>query len=386
MIVLALFFLFSLGDTVARYKDSVIAKRLILFIAYFLLTIPLVKWPGSVIKYGTEWYLKVIVFYFFTLAFVTTEKRLKIFLAVFIGCQFLRGLEPAWLHYSTGYWGDFATSHVGGKLEFLNRLSGAPHDIVNPNQLAWVIINTVPFIFFLGWVKRGIFVKLCVAAVAAGLLYTLMLTGSRSGLISLFAVFLGIVYFSKNRWRNLAILCLVVAPAAIVISGLLSPDMAERYRSIFDHSAVGADTAQGRIDGLRSNLRTVLNLYGLVGHGLGTSSEVNANYLGRAQPSHDLYLETLQEVGIAGFILFLSYMYAIFKTLQLAVQKFSNENKGCFLHQVIQALLVWIFMQVIYDLACFGLSSWEWYLFGGITTVTVGFVCIDEYGGANGDR
>ena len=114
-----------------------------------------------------------------------------------------------------------------------------------------------------------------------------------------------------------------------------------------------------------------MNFHGLFGHGLGTSSEVNANYLGSSQPSHDLYLEALQEVGIAGFLLFLSYMYAIFQTLQRAVQNFPDEHQGCFLHQVIQALLVWIFMQVIYDLSCFGLSSWEWYLFGGVATVTV---------------
>ena len=368
MIVLFVFFLLTIGETYQRYQNSDIARKLMVFICFFLLTIPLVKWPGSVVKYGTDWYLKVVFFYFFTIAFVTTEKRLKIFLAVFLGCQIFRGLEPAWLHIATGYWGDVATSHVGGQMEFLNRLSGAPHDVVNPNQLAWVIVNTTPFLFFLGWLGKKIVSKVITVVLAAGLLYALMLTGSRSGLISLFAVLLGIVFFSEQRWRNLAILCLAVVPAMIIVSGMLSPDMAERYRSIFDSSAVGADTAQGRISGLKNNLSTIMNPYGLLGHGLGTSVEVNFNYLGSSQPSHDLYIETLQEVGVVGFVLFARYIYAIFASLRSAIKSRTSRQSN-FVCQVIQALLVWEFMQLIYAMSCFGLSSWEWYLFGGMATV-----------------
>jgi len=368
MVVLFVFFVLSLVDIQERSKDSDSTKKLIVFICFFLLTIPLVKWPGSVIRYGTEWYLKVIFFYFFTIAFITTEKRLKIFLVVFLGCQIFRGLEPAWLHFTAGYWGDVAYSD-GGKFR-LDRLAGAPHDIVNPNQLAWVIVNTTPFIFFLGWLDRGYLFKAVSLLVTAGLLYALMLTGSRSGLVSLFAVLLGIVFFSKKRWRNLIILCFVAIPIAIFVSGLLSPDMAERYRSLFDSSAVGADTAQGRITGLIRDLSTIMNFHGLLGHGLGTSAEVNANYLGARAPSHNLYIETLQEVGVVGFVLFLRYIYAIYKSLRLTVKSIVN-TKSNFLYSVIQALLVWEFMQLIYSLSCFGLSSWEWYLFGGMATVTV---------------
>jgi putative inorganic carbon (hco3(-)) transporter len=365
MAVLFGFWALSLGQTLENYRTTDISKRLLKFVAYFLLTIPFVKWPGSVIRYGTEFYLKVVFFYFFTVSFVTTEKRLKIFLGVFLGCQFFRGLEPAWLHYTQGYWGDFAASMVGGKLELLNRLSGAPHDIVNPNQLAWVIVNTAPFIFFLGWFKRGVLVRASTALLSGGLLYTLMLTGSRSGLVCLFVVLIGIVFFSEKRWKNIAILVFVVTPAFMIISGLLSPQMAERYRSLIDSSAVGADTAQGRFNGLKNNLSTIMNAHGLLGHGLGTSREVNVNYLGGRQPSHNLYLETLQEVGILGFFLFLKYIISIFRTMYSLTKQDNIEKEGL-IYRTTQAIVVWAFMQFIYDLSCFGLSSWEWYLFGGL--------------------
>ena len=376
IVVLFVFFLMSIGETYQRYYDSVIAKKLVLFICFFLLTIPLVKWPGSVVRYGTEWYLKVIFFYFFTLAFVTTEKRLKIFLMVFLGCQIFRGLEPAWLHYTTGYWGDVAFSLVGGEMMHLDRLSGAPHDIVNPNQLAWVIVNVIPFIFFLGWVGRGYFIKATSVVISAGLLYALILTGSRSGLISLFAVPVGGVLFSKKKWRNLVILCFLVVPLVIVVAGMLRPDLVERYLSIIDSSVAGADTAQGRLNGLINNLSTIMNPYGLLGHGIGTSREVNANYLGSRQPAHNLYIEILQEVGIVGLVLFSRYIYSIFTSLMVSA-KLSIGKQDDFLCRVVQALLVWVFMQLIYSLSCFGLSSWEWYFFGGVTTVTV-FLLVDQ--------
>jgi O-antigen ligase len=369
--VLLVLCLLAISDIWERYHDSEIARKLVVFVCYFLLTIPLVKWPGSVIKYGTEWYLKVVVFYFFTLAFVTTEKRLKIFVAVFLACQFFRGLEPAWLHYTTGYWGDVACSMVGGHLNVLNRLSGAPHDIVNPNQLAWVIVNTVPFIFFFGWFRRGVISRSISLLISVPLLYALMLTGSRSGLVILFVVFVGFVYFSENRKRNFLVLSFVVLPVAIIVSGLLSPDMAERYRSLVDSSAVGADTAHGRLQGLLEKLSTVMDVHGFFGYGLGTNREVNVNCLGGRLMTHNLYIEILQEVGVFGFLIFIRYIVSIFKNLKSFLKKRHFIERDDFLSRTIRALLVWQFMQLVYAISCFGLSSWEWYLFGGVATVAV---------------
>ena len=47
---------------------------------------------------------------------------------------------------TNAYWGDAA--HIGGG-EFLNRLSGAPSDVINPNGLAFVIIIALPFMYLL---------------------------------------------------------------------------------------------------------------------------------------------------------------------------------------------------------------------------------------------
>lgn len=126
-------------------------KYLTILIIYAILTIPFVQWPGSVIKYGIEGFIKAVVFYYFTVTFVNSEKKLKLLVFVFIACQTFRIVKPLYLHVAEGYWGS-AASMAGW--ERLDRLSGAPHDIVNPNGLAFIIVSVIPFYYFLTQVSH----------------------------------------------------------------------------------------------------------------------------------------------------------------------------------------------------------------------------------------
>ena len=76
----------------------------------------------------------------------------------------------------------------------------------------------------------------------------------------------------------------------------------------------------------------------------------------------------MQEVGVVGFILFISYIISMIQALRKA-QVYTVADPHGFLSMLVKALQVWIFMELIYSMSCFGLSSWEWYLFGGIATV-----------------
>jgi hypothetical protein len=147
--------------------------------------------------------------------------------------------------------------------------------------------------------------------------------------------------------------------------------MAERYLSLVDSSAVGADTASGRIAGLKSNFDMAMNLHGFFGHGLGTSTEVHFHYSGSSQRPHDLYIEALLEVGVVGLFFFLRYIAVIFSVLKEVKSRLAPSQQNSFSARMIMGLQVWICMDFVYSLACFGLSSWEWYLFGGLAVVTV---------------
>ncbi len=336
---------------------------------YIVLSLPFVVWPGSVIRNGVFNYSKVIFFFYFTISFITTEKRLRTFIFIFLACQIFRVLEPAYLHYADGYWGSLACSMTDDGMAILDRLSGAPHDIVNPNQLAWVLVNTIPFIYYLLW-KGGKGLKLVSLSLAPIFIYVLLLTGSRSGLLSLFVVILTIMLTGKHKGKQVAIGMAIVAVIAAGAINQISSDLKNRYLSIIDSKVAGGDSAAVRIRGLEE---TFLNVFDapIFGHGLGTTVETNVN-LGssRPQPAHNLYIEVLQELGLAGFIIFDLFIKSIIMNLIQAKRILTDLNDdNSWLLRLISAVQVWIVMDIFYSMSCFGFSSWEWYLMGGITVV-----------------
>jgi putative inorganic carbon (hco3(-)) transporter len=351
------------------------SRRLMIFLAYIIISLPLVTWPGSVINNNLTVWIKSAFFFLLVVGAVRSEGQLKWIMLVFLACQAFRVLEPLYLHITEGYWGDIAYSHSGGSMSGLNRLSGAPKDIVNANQFAWVIINTIPFMFYLFWqgTKLG---KLTFLAAIPPFVYALFLTGSRSGIISLGVVVLGIVYISEKRARNLMLAMLIVIPAAIYMFSSADSGLQDRYLSLVDSSVAGADTKQGRIDALFKQLGSISH-NPLFGNGLGTSGETNANILGgSSQITHNMYIEILQETGIVGFSLFMAYIVTMIKSLAHArnTLKKLNCDDSDWLLRLVSATIVWIIMDLVYSISCFGVSSWEWYFFGGIATVCLAMV------------
>jgi O-antigen ligase len=348
-----------------RQEKNLSSKWLNILIAYAILTIPLVEWPGSVVKIGFPNFVKAVVFYYFTVAFVKSENDLRFFVLVFVGCQLFRVLEPLYLHITEGYWGSVA-SMAGW--EYLNRLAGAPSDVVNPNGLAFVICTVLPFLYFLAplsWIYR--LVSLASIPMA---IYALTLTGSRSGMVGMGVVIVGIVLKSKRR----VMLSVLIVVAGLASFPLMNADMQDRYLSIIGMGEKNAGTADDRIEGMIGQFQVVLHRP-LFGHGLGTSPEANFNftstgpYAGRAMPAHNLYIEIGQELGLIGVVLFLIFMKSIyigFSESKIAVAK---HDPGGFLPRLIDALQVWFLMNFIFSFASYGLSGYEWYLFGGLSTV-----------------
>jgi O-antigen ligase len=359
LLVVAMAILVLANRAETGYQPPQADKWLRALIAYSILVIPFVEWPGTVIRFGLPDLIKAAAFYYFTIAFVKTEKELKQFISVFVIWQLWRVAEPLYLHVTTGYWGDVAYE-AGG--EYLNRLSGAPHDVVNPNGLAFIICTVLPFIYFLSglsWVRR-----LVLLGVAPLAIYALVLTGSRSGIIGLGVVFAGILMKSKRR-----VLLLVTAGIALVVGfPWLDPDMQDRYLSLIGMSQKHEATAKGRLEGMEQDIEVVARRP-IFGHGLGTSREANFHFGGRDQPSHNIYLEVAEELGVAGLVIFMLFMIAIFRGFIRLRTRLREADAGLFLQKAVDAIQTWLAMDFIFSFASYGLLSYEWYLLGGLLAV-----------------
>jgi putative inorganic carbon (hco3(-)) transporter len=344
-------------------------KVLRVIIVYAILTVPLVYWPGSVIKAGLPNLVKAIVFFYFTIAFVRTEQDLRKLVFVFVALQIVRILEPLYLNITQDYWGSRASL---ANWESMDRLSGAPSDVINPNGLAFLVCTVLPFLYFMG--GQSFKTRLASLLLGVACVYTLALTGSRSGIIGLAVVVLGIMAKSKNP-ASFVVLGVVGALAGGVGFMFLNPDLQDRYLSIIGLGVKNTETFDDRVSGMTTQLEVFMHRP-IFGHGLGTSAEANANfttsgpYAGWEMPAHNLYLEIGQELGVFGIIIFLFFIKAIFSG-------FAQSRRACMHHDVsseylpklIDAMQVWLWMNLVFSFASYGLSSYEWYLFGGLSVV-----------------
>jgi O-antigen ligase len=351
-------------------KDLSGSTRLLnTLIIYIFMSLPFVAWPGSVVKHGLDVFVKAVVFFYFTVQLVDTLPRLRTFVAVVVGCQVLRVLEPLFLHLTTGYWGSYADMGDGYVLE---RLAGAPNDILNPNGLAFVVLTALPFLYYLIGGLKGRIMKLAVVGLIATLLYALVLTGSRSGMVGLLVIVAAIIFRSERRTTILV----VAAIAGVLLVSVMTPDMRDRYLSLTSDDTRNAATTQGRIQHMLDEVE-VASRRPFVGHGLGTSQEALANEAGRYQPSHNLYLEVMIELGMVGLVVYLMFLASIFGNLREirasmaspGRQPGADSGNRQFYARCSGALLVLAVMCTVFSIASYGLSEFYWYLIAGLSVV-----------------
>jgi putative inorganic carbon (hco3(-)) transporter len=335
---------------------------------YILVTLPFVQWPGSVLNTGLETFFKAVCFFFFVTATVTTPRKLKIVLALYTAAQVFRVLEPLYMHVTTGYWGSFTAMGAGG-WEYMDRLSGSPYDIINPNGLGFVVVTTLPLLHFLCAPTNGIR-KIVWAMLAGALIYALVLSASRSSFLALIVLVLVVIYRSKRR---LPLIVLAVVGSVIAL-GSMDDVQRDRYLSIVSQDTKNAGTAEGRLKGVLGDFEVALNRP-LFGHGVGTSREANANFRGEDKLSHNLYTEVAQELGFVGLAIFLAVIAAFVRDCRAASQIASGNTAVhpdvAFLTLTSASLLVLIVVYLFFSLASYGFSEPYWYFIGGLAAATL---------------
>ncbi|PSF11235.1 O-antigen ligase family protein [Marinobacter shengliensis] len=352
--------LFVQRDKISGWSKDRLASVLLVLIGYIIISLPLVEWPGSVLRNNLSDFVKAVVFFFFTALLVDDERRLKIFLFIFLGCQVVRIFEPLFLNLTEGYWG--SKTYIGHG-EFSQRLAGAPSDVINPNELGFVIVTLIPFIHYLLW-SRGLKYKVIYLLLLFPILYALILTQSRGAFVALLVIAFFIFKESKQKFR----LVLVSIVIAFLGWSSMSGDQKDRYLSLIGKSETSnATTVDGRLDGIVREFSLGLERP-IVGHGLGTTPEAKTHILGRRQASHNLYAELLIELGIIGTIIFLVFLFRVYQKLSLNKSKIEGLDGDAFnFHRMLNKSMIAVFwMYAVYSLNYWGLSQYYWYLFGGL--------------------
>ncbi|MCK8516782.1 O-antigen ligase family protein [Methylonatrum kenyense] len=366
-LVMVLLISFALLFQADRYRSVVRDPRVMVIwalIAYLIVSLPLVEWPGSVVRHHVDDFVRAVVFLFFTAFIVDTDRRLKVLVGLWLALQVHRVFEPLRLNIMYGYWG--SATHLGHG-EFADRLAGAPADVINPNELGFVIVTAIPFLHFLLGGSPRWSLKLLYLLLLPPLLYALLLTGSRGAFLAGLVV-VGMIFWESRR-KALVAGCIIL----IAIGGWsqMSDTQRDRYRSIYDESAAQYQTAHGRQQGIIDEFRLGLNRP-VFGHGLGTTKEAKVHYTpGRAQASHNLYAELLIEIGVIGAAVFMYFLWLVYRLVRHNLRRMKTalrvrpELRTSFEYRLNQALLTTFLMYAVYSINYWGLSQSYWYLFAG---------------------
>lgn len=361
LVLTALALLVQMDRLTGRLKSPP-ARAMLLLIAWVVVSLPFVQFPGSVIRGDWEPFTKAAMFFFFTVLIVDTRSRMIQTGVIILGCQLVRILEPLYLHVTSGYWG-WQASLYGGQ-EMMNRLSGAPADTIGSNELGFVVAMVFPFLHYVSFGSKSWLLRIGYVVLAPLLVWVLVLTGSRSAAIA-FAIVVLVMVFQSNR-KGLAVALVGVALALVVPR--LGDVLTDRYLSIAGKGEANSATAEGRYEAMKNDFRVGMHAP-LFGHGIGTSAEARKHAIGHAQVSHNMYGETFIELGAIGFVLYLYFYWTvgrmIFEMRRRASRSLVQTMEGL----MGRALIACFLASLVFNLAQYGVSVPHWYLLAGLTVI-----------------
>ena len=284
-----------LGD-IARRSGLRFSKELMLVLALFCqlcLVLPFSTWKGGSFEIVINQFSKIVMITFILVQVTNTWARLRALIFVHVTAILLITVVSAF---------------GGGHAETEGRLLGAVGGVfANPNDLALNAALVLPFCVFFLTTTHNSFVRITWLAALASIVYTVIVTYSRSGFLSLLgAVGLSLWYFGiKQRRFGLSIAVLLVAGGLFYFA---PGRFASRMHSIVNSSLDENGSYETRRDLLNRSIDAALQ-HPLVGLGPGQFAGVAGGW----HVAHNSYTELAAEAGLPALAIFLVALGYTFK-------------------------------------------------------------------------
>ena len=247
--------------------------------------------------------LKAAVLFFLISQLVNSPKRLFVFLVVFaLGHLWMAG-ESLRLYYSEGY--DYMKMGI-------MRATTASVSRGDPNSLAASLLLAICFGIYTIRSRASVLWRLSwLGVICAGGL-VVVLTGSRAAMLA--ALFMLFYVWLKSKKKLVVAACAVIVVAAVWLAMPLQ--YKDRFMTTFDfeRNPSAAESARGRITGLRVGAQMFLDRP-LLGVGFGNFSVAHAMRYSPPEDrswlqAHNLLAQVAGETGLLGMIAFAGFVIA----------------------------------------------------------------------------
>lgn len=300
-----------------------------------------------------ENYFKVVVFYVLLVTSVNNEKALK---------QIVAGLLVVMALYLL----HSLKEYIGGRHTFrmgIVRMIGVDSSAGDPNSFGATIVLVLPFVaVFWGGASRNVR-RLLLGYVGLSVLCVL-LTGSRSALLSMMLVGLVMCARWKRTWKWL----FLGAAASPIVFLALPGSLQNRFETIVNPE-VGPENAQvsaeGRLEGLFTGLKLIQE-YPATGVGPGAWRPATHSEL----ESHNLYGQVMGEMGLPGVLALGFVVFMAWRNLR-EVRRLERHNApdNSFLSSLNRAIGLSLFMLLFEGNFGHNLFRYTWLWYGGFLII-----------------
>ncbi len=280
-----------------RFPRDKVTIALLMFIGALSLSFIFSEWYSHSFEVIFA-FLKTFIMYYFIVKLADSEKRFHWAFWVIVLCISIVGIE-ATIDYFTG------GSHFNQGVE---RASGTTSIGDHPNSLAMYMASTIPMLIYLFSRFRKIPYRFLLFSLIAFCFLSLLITGSRSGVLTIVAVGFTYAWFSRHRIIYLAALIFL----GIATWAALPNQYKERYSSIGGENMDAS--SRGRLNAWQAGVDMFLEKP-IWGVGPGVFAAAYLDRKGIWLYSHSLYVETLATTGLLGLVTWFYFMYQIIKML-----------------------------------------------------------------------
>ena len=301
-------------------------------------------------------FLKIFLVYLFVSRIANTPKRMNSIVWLYLlSLGFIAG-NSIYNYYTGNFIVRMGIQRAVG-------IGGTEGTYSDPNSLANTIVLGLPFLFFVARYYRSKLTKVLLYGMLLMTLWTVVLTGSRGGMLGVMFVSLFIAFTSKHK--------LVTGIVAIFIIVSVGAVMPEQYKERFvtllhveDKDTSGAaESAQGRINGLIWGLKFLMERP-LTGVGIGNFRWAYRMQGGIWLDAHNLIGKLAGELGLPGIITFVYFLIVYFKSLKLVKHRYLerewDQDIYWFLFKAMKVSMITLLFQ---GLTGHNLYRYNWYIY-----------------------
>ena len=200
----------------------------------------------------------------------------------------------------------------------------------DPNDLALLLVSIAPLAmaFFFSVSKHS---KIFYGGVLISMLLVLLKTGSRGGLIGLSVI--GLIFlFSRSTQVSFIKKVLIMTAIGILIISFAPESLWQRFQEVFSGTDYNLQSSEegsfGRLQIWETGLHLLIK-NPLFGIGAGQFSTAMGQTYGKFyyKTAHNSFLQVAVEVGIPGFVVFLTIIFKIVKNIKEAKAAASDSTK-----------------------------------------------------------